>query len=183
MFMDSWISWGISTLLLLFLNRRDEENEEETNSQQPSKFTETNVNNIGNPVPVVLGRCLIKNPLISYYGSYRADPYTEEYGMHSEFDAKNFLWPILLMILSFLIPPTTHRADKTMRLDDPSVSTSGGSGQVNNPTVSGTVTDNTNGKRFDVLVNSIIQLLITMLLHLFNNNEGRTTIQKGFKYY
>jgi len=160
--MGSWIAWGISTLLLLFLNRRDEENEEETTSQQPSKFTETNVNNIGNPVPVVLGRCLIKNPLISYYGSFRADPYTEEYGMHSELN----VWPyILAKLIAGLIScflPTSH-----------TVVGAGG----------GTAIDTENGARNNLIALAIEAVLLWLLSKLFNDNEGRTTIQKGFKYY
>ena len=74
--LSPWIGWGISTLLLLFLNRHSDSSN--TSSQQPSKYTEDNVNCIGQPVPVVLGRAMIKNPLVSYYGDFNNEPYTEE---------------------------------------------------------------------------------------------------------
>ena len=89
--LNPWIGWGITTLLLFFLNRKSDSGSN-TSSQQPSKFTEDNVNCIGQPVPVVMGRCMIKNPLISYYGDFNSEPYTEEYGAHSAAD----LWPLFL---------------------------------------------------------------------------------------
>ena len=72
------------------LNRKSNDSND-TTSQQPSKFTENNVNDIGHPVPVVLGRAMIKNPLISFYGDFRADIYTEEYGQWSRLEATNIL--------------------------------------------------------------------------------------------
>lgn len=96
--MSPWIGWGISTLLLFLLNRKNKKSSS-TSSQQPSKFTDTTVNNIGSPVPVVLGRCLIKNPLVSFYGDFRADPYTEEYGMHSKLNVWGFLLPLIVQLI------------------------------------------------------------------------------------
>lgn len=160
--MSPWIGWGISTLLLLFLNR-SKGKDGDTSSQQPSKFTDTNVNSIGTPVPVVLGRCLIKNPLISYYGDFRADPYTEEYGMHSKLN----VWPVILarlitgLILCFI--PTTH----------PVVTSAG----------AGTAMDSDNGIRNQLIATAVEIFLIWLLAQLFNKHLGRTTIQKGFKYY
>ena len=92
-----WIGWGVSTLLLLFMNRnKNEETESSTVNQQPSKFTEDTGNQIGNCIPVVLGRTIIKNPLISFYGDFDYKPYTEEYGNHSGIDAEANWWPIIL---------------------------------------------------------------------------------------
>lgn len=162
-----WIGWGISTLLLLFLNR-DSGESSNTSSQQPSKFTESNVNTVGNPVPVVLGRAMVKNPIISFYGSFRADPYTEEYGMHSDLDAASLLWPFLLQILLMLIAPSEHVTQDT---------------DTHGDTGTGTATDTQNGQKFNSLVMAILQLLIALLLNLFAEHAGRTTIQKGFLYY
>jgi len=164
--LSPWIGWGISTLLLFFLNRKSD-NGSSTSSQQPSKFTEDNVNCIGQPVPVVLGRCVVKNPLISYYGDFNSEPYTEEYGMHSEFDAASVLWPFLLAIIAALLMPSTHKVE---------VVTSSGAG-------TGYALDVQNGTKFELLTMAVLNLLIALLLNLFNDHAGRTTIQKGFLYY
>ena len=94
-----FIGWGISTLLLWLLNRNGADNTD-TTTQQASPYTDSNSNQIGQPIPVALGRVLIKNPLISYYGSFRSEIYTEEYGAHSSIN----VWPaILLMLIPILI--------------------------------------------------------------------------------
>ena len=163
--LNPWVGWGISTLLLFSINRKNKTSN--TNSQQPSKYTADNVNCIGKPVPVVLGRCMVKSPLVSYYGDFGYEPYTEEYGMHTNLDAASLLWPILLQILMALIAPSTHPV------------------QVGTPAGPGTgyAADTQNGTKFDALVAAIIKLLIALLFWLFSRHEGRTTIQKGFLYY
>lgn len=161
-----WVGWGISTLLLLFLNRNSSSSS--TSSQQPSKYTEDNVNCIGQPVPVVLGRAMIKNPLVSYYGDFNNEPYTEEYGMHSGLDAAGLLWPFLLNILMALIMPVGHPTQDTDSHGD---------------TGYGTAEDTENGEKFNMLVAALLNLLISLLLYLFTQHLGRTTIQKGFLYY
>ena len=160
--LSPWIGWGISTLLLLFLNRGNSSSSYE-DTQQPSKFTETNGSQIGNPIPVALGRVLIKNPLVAYYGDFRADIYTEEYGMHSDLDAAGIIWSIILGILATVIMVANH----------PVITNTGG----------GTATDAENGFKNGIIVNMVLNALATLLLWLFNNHAGRTTIQKGFKYY
>lgn len=130
------------------------------NTQQASAFTSDNANTIGSPIPVVLGRAMVKNPLVSFYGDFRADPYTEEYGLHTGLDATALLWPILLGILFSLIAPAKHP-------------TSNG----------GEAVDTKNGSKFDSLVEALIKLLIALLFYLFMNHDGRVTMQKGFKYY
>ena len=103
------IGWGVATFLLQWLLfGRNSSSSDSSSEQQPSKFTESNANQIGSPVPVALGRVLIKNPLISYYGDFDYKPYTEEYGMHTDLDAASLLWPILLAILATLIMPVVH---------------------------------------------------------------------------
>lgn len=180
--LNPWIGWGISTLLLFFLNRKTDSSN--TSSQQPSKFTEDNINCIGQPVPVVLGRCMVKNPLISYYGDFNAEPYLENYGMHSNLDAVAVLWPLLLNIIMMLMAPSHHNTGpKSMMLASTLVQAGPYSGNVVSGDVVGYVVDSQNGQKFGALVNAIIYLLITMLMNLFNNHLGRTTIQKGFLYY
>lgn len=164
--LSPWVGWGISTLLLFFLNRHSDSSS--TSSQQPSKYTEDNVNCIGQPVPVVLGRAMIKNPLVSYYGDFDNEPYTEEYGMHSGLDAAGLLWPFLLNILVALLIPSEHPTKDTDSHGDAGY---------------GSATDTDNSRKFDMLVSALLSLLISLLLYLFTQHLGRTTIQKGFLYY
>lgn len=178
--LSPWVGWGISTLLLFFLNRHSDSSN--TSSQQPSKYTEDNVNCIGQPVPVVLGRAMIKNPLVSYYGDFDNEPYTEEYGMHSGLDAAGLLWPFLLSILTALLLPSEHKSAGSLEVAGPQV-VGGRGGTLANPTVVGYVVDTDNGSKFNMLVAALLNLLISLLLYLFTQHLGRTTIQKGFLYY
>ena len=153
-----FLFWGVSTILLMWLNRKNMSSSE-SSDQQPSKFTSSNANQIGSPVPVVLGRCLVKNPLISYYGAFNYRPYTEEYGMHSGLDATSLFWPIILGIIAALITPNE-------------VVTSYGPGK-----------EVTQGKKNSTMMMAVINVLIAILMWLFNRHGGRVTIQKGFLYF
>ena len=113
-----FIGWGISTLLLWLLNRGNNDSND-TSSIQASPYTDSNTNQIGSPVPVVLGRALIKNPLISYYGSFRADIYTEEYGLHSDLNVWSWL-PLLLILLSLVAQKDTITFTAGVGVEDPS---------------------------------------------------------------
>lgn len=157
-----WIGWGISTLLLLWMNRKNK-NKGDTTNQQPSKFTEHTGSQIGNCIPVVLGRVMIKNPLISYYGDYSWKQYTEEYGMHSKLNVVSLIWPILLGIIAYLVTPSKHA--------------------VFTNTGGGTALDVENGAKKAIMISTIISALTALLMWLFNRHAGRVTIQKGFKYY
>ena len=161
---NSLLGWGITTLLLQLFNRNKGG---DTSSPQPSKYTSDNTNSIGSPIPVAIGRVMIKNPLVSYYGDFGSEPYTEEYGMHSKLDAKSLLWPLLLGIITMLLTPSHHMVK---------VVTSAGAG-------TGLAVDVANGAKMNVMVTTIISVLINLLMWLFNRHAGRTTIQKGFKYY
>ena len=57
------IGWGIASMLLQWLLMKNKDSGA-SSDQQPSKYTNTNANQIGSAIPVVLGRALIKNPLI-----------------------------------------------------------------------------------------------------------------------
>ena len=89
----AFLGWGVSTLLLWLINRH--RNNDNTNDMQPSKYTNDNTNSIGSAIPVAIGRVMIKNPLVSLYGDYDAQIYTEEYGAHSGLN----VWPMLLSII------------------------------------------------------------------------------------
>lgn len=119
--MGSFIGWGVSTLLLWLLLRRSRGSfdSDSTSAQQASPYTDSNSNHIGQPIPVVFGRVLIKNPLISYYGSFRADIYTEEYGAHSNLDT--WPWILLLLILTQLVAQKdTITFQSGVGIEDPS---------------------------------------------------------------
>ena len=139
---NAFVGWGISTLLLwLFTRNRGDGN---TTSQQASKFTDSNSNQIGSAIPVVLGRALIKNPLISYYGDFRADIYTEEYGAHSGFNLGAILWPMFAKMIIFLAKPDL----------------------VVTPTGPGSTV--TAGDKRVFLANFVIELIILLLMTLEN---------------
>lgn len=197
--LNPWIGWGISTLLLLFLNRGSDDSG--TEPEQPSKFTDTNGNQIGNPIPVVMGRCMIKNPLIAYYGDFAYAIYTEEYGMHSGLNVWEFLLPLILsLIMAVSQPDSIVYAGGSGTEVSPELSaeadafimgmpgtripsnlmaiTTGGTGPV-----VGSVNFAKTGQKRAQIVNVLAYLIVWLLLQLFNNHEGRTTIQKGFKYY
>lgn len=210
-----WIGWGISTLLLLFLNRRNSSSSD-SDTQQPSKFTETNGSQIGNPIPVALGRTLIKNPLVAYYGDFRADIYTEEYGMHSDLDLWGFLLPLLLALIMAIstedrvvitagVVMETPTAAATMAipgsgtvqgtgffgvpnalytLPGQAVATPMGPGATAAPgQVQGGISFAGTGAKRAAIANVFAFLLSWIFANLFNGHLGRTTIQKGFKYY
>lgn len=153
----AFLGWGVSTLLLWLINRH--RNNDNTNDMQPSKYTNDNTNSIGSAIPVAIGRVMIKNPLVSLYGDYDAQIYTEEYGAHSGLN----VWPALVMFLIQLI----------MIIVTPDL--------VVTPTGPGhTVTA---GDKRRAIINGIVQFILWLLMQLINKHLLRTTIQKGFKYY
>ena len=155
----SFVGWGVSTLLLWLINRHNNTGASNGATQEPSKYTNDNTNSIGSSIPVVIGRAMIKSPLISYYGDFDYRPYTEEYGMHSKLNARAILLPLIIGILLTVITPDL----------------------VVTPTGPGhTVTA---GDKRRAIVMLIMNTLITILMWIFNKHMGRTTIQKGFKYY
>ena len=74
--LNSFIGWGISTLLLWLFYRHNRSGSDTSTSQKAANNTTNNTNTIGNPVPFVLGRGMIKNPLVSYYGDFSYRIYT-----------------------------------------------------------------------------------------------------------
>ena len=153
---SNFLGWGISTLLIWLFNRHHRKDNSST-SQQPSDFTSSNVNTIGSPIPVVIGRGMIKSPLISFYGDFKYRIYTEEYGAHSKLDIGSALLQFLLMLIPALLTP-----DKVI-----------GEG--------GVVLDS--GRKRRAIIMAIVNFLIWLLMQLLVKHMLKTTIQKGFKYY
>ena len=163
---NAFIGWGVSTLLLWLFNRNNDSNS--SSSQDPSKYTDSNVNQIGSAVPVALGRVMIKNPLVSYYGDFDYKPYTEEYGMYSRFPWESIITTLVMGILALCSKP-----DKPVfKLVD----SRGGM-------VSGVITNNESARKRNIMLTTLLSILLTILSWIFQKHMGKTTIQKGFKYY
>lgn len=163
MALNPYVGWGLSTLALYFLNKGNTGSSEQADAEpEDLSITETKT---GTPIPVVLGRTLIKAPLIIYYGDFSARAYTETYAAHAQFNA----WPLVLsLIAQVLAAPATG----TTHPGQP-VTTSGGGGSTSGP-----------GTNKDNLITPLIQSLFLWLLSwLINGRNLKTTMQKGFKYY
>lgn len=170
--LNEYVGWGLSTMALYFLNKN-------SNSTADSSFdpdtlnVNSNQTKIGAPVPVILGRALIKSPLVIYFGDFRADRYTETYSAHAKFNA----WPLVFaLIAQVLASPATGMSHPGQKVDV-TVTTSGGGG-------SGTGATSAPGTNKDNLITPLIQSLFMWLLNwLINGRNLKTTMQKGFKYY
>ena len=179
-YLQNIIGWGITTLLLSLFNKSSNV----TSESEPNDLSVTSSETkLGSPIPVVLGRALVKSPIVSYFGDFSARAYTEEYSAHGNFNA----WPLVISLIVQYIGMlwTGHTAPtKTAptKLTDPSVSTSEGGGQVNDPTVEPADVPTTQTK--DDYIGPLLQALFIWLLSwLINGRNLKTTIQKGFKYY
>lgn len=173
MALNPYVGWGLSTLALYFLNRGNRGKDEQADSKpEELSISETKM---GTPIPVIMGRTLIKSPLTIYYGDFRAEPYTETYSAHAQFSA----WPIILMtLLEWLIKPTTG-STVTPHTHAWSGGNSGGP-------VGGTTENNIP----DPILNKekegpnyLLALATWLLSWLINGRNLKTTMQKGFKYY
>ena len=110
---NAFLGWGITTLLLWLFNRGGSSSD--ISNQQAAKYTDSNSNQIGDTIPVVLGRGLIKNPLISFYGDFRADIYTEEYGLHSSLSIWDLLLSLFILLLATVIQKNTVMIDNGLK--------------------------------------------------------------------
>lgn len=167
MAINPYVGWGVSTLLLWFLNKGSSGSDDQTESD-PSEldFSETA---IGTPIPVVIGRTLVKNPLITYWGDFRADRYTETYAAHAEFSAWPLVFSLIAQVLSSPATGTTNPGQPV---------------KVSTPQGPGTGATSGPGTNKDTMVTPLIQALFMWLLSwLINGRNLKTTMQKGFKYY
>ena len=167
MSMNPYVGWGVSTLLLWFLNRNSSSDSDQSETDPEAlNFSETS---IGTPVPIVIGKAMIKDPLVTYWGDFRADRYTETYSAHAEFSA----WPLVFsLIAQVLTAPATGTTNPGQPV------------KVSTPQGPGTGATSGPGTNKDTMVTPLIQaLFMWLLMWLINGRNLKTTIQKGFKYY
>ena len=161
--MEAFIGWGLTTLLLFLFRKNRYSSSSGDIDSKADDYKDTNANSIGSPVPVVLGRAMVKSPLVSYYGDFRGEVYTEEYGMHSSVSWSDILIPLLIAIIVALITPNNVT--------------------VATPAGPGVGTENTQGAKNQMIMMAVFNALMAILMKIFFDHEGRVTIQKGFKYY
>jgi murein DD-endopeptidase MepM/ murein hydrolase activator NlpD len=99
--MTAFDGWLASTVLLWLFNRNDDSSSD-TDTQKADLLNENNTTKIGSAIPACIGRCMVKEPLVSYFGDFRADIYTEEYGMHTGIDWRNIIPMIVLGIIAIV---------------------------------------------------------------------------------
>lgn len=182
---SSFLGWGVTTLLLWLLRRKQSGSD---SVMSPDKLREDNTNQIGSPIPVVLGRAVIKDPLVSYYGDFTYKIYTEEYGLFSRFPWESIIPQILFAIISIVGQEAKVKTEVTgtAHTAGASVTTSEGGGQVTtNSAVDGKGIGTTvgSGAQNVKIVATVVSVLLTIFTWLLTRHMGRVTIQKGFKYY
>lgn len=170
--LNACVGWGISTLALYFLNK-NAGSKSETNYEPESLNVNANQTKIGSPIPVVLGRCLVKSPLVPYYGDFEARRYTETYAAHAKFNA----WPLVFALIAQYIAAAISGHQVT-----PGTVSAQGTGYHGTPVHSSGASTGATFK--DDLVGPLINSLFMWLLSwLINGRNLKTTLQKGFKYY
>lgn len=172
MAMNPYVGWGVTTLLSWLINKG---NKKSNSSSTDPESLNLSAAQVGTPVPVIMGRTLLKAPLIIYYGDFSAKAYTETYAAHANFSA----WPLVLSLIATYIGAaiTGHQATPATVKPGASVSTSGGSGRVTGTTTAdgATYKDDLTGP----LLNALFMWLLSWLI---NGRNLKTTVQKGFKY-
>ena len=106
--MTAFDGWLASTVLLWLFNRNDDSSSD-TDTQKADLLNENNTTKIGSAIPACIGRCMVKEPLVSYFGDFRADIYTEEYGMHTGIDWRNIVPMIVLGIIAICSTPDEEK--------------------------------------------------------------------------
>lgn len=167
--MNPYVGWGVSTLLLWMVNKGSGSSDQTKPEPSDLTISETKV---GTPIPVVLGRTLVKSPMTIYYGDFSAKPYTETYAAHAQFSA----WPLVFSLISTYIsaPATGHQAT-------PGTVTADGANSAG--PVHSTGTSNGATHKDDLTGPLIKSLFLWLLMWLINGRNLKTTMQKGFKYY
>lgn len=170
MALNAFTGWGISTALLWLFNKRENSS---TSTEESSSLSVTDTaTKIGKPIPVVLGRCMVKEPLVAYFGDFSAKPYTEEYSAHSQFDGKSLVLSLILALIAAAV--SGHQVT-------PGQVTTKGANEGGELIGTG---ESVGATYKDDLTGPLLMSLFTWLLGwLINGRNLKTTIQKGFKYY
>lgn len=176
MALNKYIGWGLSTLGLWLLNKRSNSTNELSAGQAQALRVTANDTKIGSPIPAVMGTCLLKSPIIAYFGDFHSKIYTEEYSAHAKFNA----WPLVFeLILSYIARPFTGHITVAIGTQSGGGMVTGGQGGKATSVITkvkGTVKEDFAGP--------LLQALFIWLLNwLINRRHLKTTIQKGFKYY
>lgn len=163
MAMNKYVGLGIYGLLTWFASKGSSGSEDQSDSEPDDlSVTETET---GTPIPVVIGRALIKRPLITFFGDFRADRYTETYAAHANFSA----WPLILSaLLGWLLKPKTGNSVTSGEHSHPQAGFGGSHAHA---------VKETEGPSY------LMMLAQWLLSWLINGRNLKTTIQKGFKYY
>lgn len=169
---NAFVGWSLSSLALYFLNKNS--NSTSDSSFEPDSLNvNSNQTKIGSPIPVILGRCLLKSPLVVYFGDFRADRYTETYAAHGNFNAGPLVFALILQYIVTAI--TGHQVT-------PGTVATTGTGYHGVPVHSTGISVGATYK--DDLTGPLLNALFMWLLGwLINGRNLKTTIQKGFKYY
>ena len=134
--LNKYVGWGITTFLLMLLNKGSNSHDE--TAQEPDKLNVTSAQTkIGSPIPVVIGRGLVKSPIVSWFGDFQARVYTETYAAHAHFSA----WPLVFSLIAhvWMSKTTGHIVEartlpeKTWTKEFPVKSGAGGSVTVTIP--------------------------------------------------
>ena len=100
--LNKYVGWGVTTFLLALLNKGSNSGDE--TAQEPNNLNVTSAQTkIGSPIPVVLGRGLVKSPIVAWFGDFEARIYTEEYSSHASFSA----WPLVLSLIASVLTAKT----------------------------------------------------------------------------
>jgi len=172
--LNQYVGYGVSSLLLWLINKNSN-SQDETSSSPDNLSVGSSETKIGNPIPVVLGRALVKSPIVAYFGDFSSAIYTETYAAHANFNA----WPLVLSLVMQYITSlwTGHSVGEGQQSGGGSVK-GGEGGQVTDVTVK------TEGKTKDDKIGPLLYSLFVWLLNwLINGRNLKTTVQKGFKYY
>lgn len=171
MSISPWIGWSVTSLLSMWISGKSSDNSSSSDSE-PDKLSVTETT-IGTPIPVVIGRALLKQPLTTFYGDFRADKYTETYASHASFSA----WPLVLtLIANYIAAPATGHQVTPAAVQGTVTTGQGAGGNVTGAATGATTKDDAVGPLLQ-------SLFMWLLMWLINGRNLKTTIQKGFKYY
>ena len=100
---NKYLGYGLSTLALYFINKRSSSKAETSTGEADALKVSSSDTKIGTPIPAVMGRCLIKSPIISYFGDFKSKIYTEEYAAHSNLNVA----PLIMALLAYMLQRAT----------------------------------------------------------------------------